>query len=116
MSKVTRSIAVLFLTAFLTAGSALLIGPQIMIIVPTVIATGIVFAIRRSFVSLICFGYPLTFGLVSAFIGCSELTGYERTSPFAVSIVIGLVGVSLIAAGLWKTLPRRTTRKAKGVA
>jgi len=116
MNKVIKSVAVLFLTAVITAGSVFMIGPQIMIIVPTVIVAGIIFAVRRSFLSLVCFGYPFTFGLVSAYIGYSEGTDYARTSAFAISMVIGLVGVGLIAAGLWKALPGRTTRKANGVA
>jgi hypothetical protein len=111
-----KSIVVVLLTAILTAGAYFMIGPQIMVIVPVAIVAGIFFAIRRSFLSLVCFGYPFTFGLVSALIGCSEITDYERTSAFAVSIVIGVAGVGLIAAGLWKALPSRTTEKVSGVA
>ena len=88
-----------------SVGGMLMIGPQIMVIVPVAIAAGIVFALRRSFWSFVCFGYPLTFGLISAWIGYSEMPGYERTVPFAVSIGLGLVGVSLVAIGLWKVLP-----------
>lgn len=113
MIKIT---VVTSLTAILTVGAFFMIGPQIMIIVPVAILAGIVFAFRRSFLSLVCFGYPLTFGLVSAYIGCSEIIGYQRTSPFAVSVIIGLVGVGLIAAGLWKALPGWTTRNVNGVA
>lgn len=116
MNKVIKSIAVLFLTVILTAGCGLMIGPQIMIIVPVAIAAGIIFAIRRSFLSLVCFGYPFTFGLLSALIGCSEMPDYERTLAFAVSIGIGLAGVGLIAAGLWKALPERTTKETTELA
>ena len=116
MNKMIKSIVVLVLTAIITVGAFFMIGPQIMIIVPVFFVAGIVFAFRRSSLSLVCFGYPFTFGLVSAYIGCSEITDYELTSPFAVSIVIGLVGVGLIVAGLWQTLPGRKTRKANGMA
>jgi NADH:ubiquinone oxidoreductase subunit 6 (subunit J) len=115
VNSAVKSMAVLFLTAILTAGAYFMIGPQILVIVPVAILAGIVFTVRRSFLSLVCFGYPFTFGLVSAYIGYSEVTDYERTSAFAVSMVIGLVGVGLIAAGLWKALPSRT-RTALGVA
>ena len=111
MNTIAKSMIVAFLTAFLTAGAFFMIGPQIMIIVPVAIVAGIVFAFRRSFLSLVCFGYPFTFGLVSASIGCSEVTDYERTLAFAGSIVIGLAGVGLITAGLWKALPSRQPEK-----
>ncbi|MGK0186755.1 MAG: hypothetical protein ACI9R3_002538 [Verrucomicrobiales bacterium] len=101
---IIRSVVVLLLTAILTAGAALMIGPQVMIIVPTAIVAGIVFAVRRSFLSLVCFGYPFTFGIVSALIGCAEIDDYVRTTAFAISVVIGMVGVGLIATGLWKHL------------
>ena len=73
-------------------------------IVPLVTGLGIVFALRRSFWSLVCFGYPFAFGLISAWIGYKEMPGYERTTGFAVSISIGLVGCGLIAMGLSKAL------------
>ena len=116
MNRLSKSIVVLLLTAILTANAAFMIGPQIMIIVPAAIVAGIAFAIRRSFLSLVCFGYPFTFGLASALIGCAEITDYERTTAFAVSIAIGMAGVGLIAAGLWKALPNRTARPARKVA
>ncbi len=114
MNRLTKLIVVLLLTAIVTAGSLLMIGPQIMVIVPVGIVAGIVFAVRRSFLSLVFFGYPFTFGLVSAVIGCAEIADYERTSAFAVSIVIGMAGAGLIAVGLWKVLPSRSARTADG--
>ena len=104
------------LPAILTLGAYFMIGPQIMIIVPVAIVAGIIFAFRRSFISLVCFGYPLTFGLVSAYIGCAEIDDYTRAPAFAISIFIGLLGVGLIAAGLWKALPDRTTKISNGAA
>ena len=116
MNRPTKLIVVFLLTAIITAGSLLMVGPQILAIVPVAIVAGIVFAIRRTFFSLVCFGYPLSFGLISALIGCTEITGYERTLAFAVSMVIGLAGAGLIAGGLWKALPVRTTGEPSGVA
>jgi hypothetical protein len=78
--------------------------PQTIVIVPVAIGAGIVFTLRRSFWSLVCFGYPFTFGLISAWIGYKEMPGYERTVVFAVSIGLGLVGVVLVAVGLWLAL------------
>ena len=43
-----RSAAMLILTAMTSAGGMLMIGPQIMVIVPVAIAAGIVFALRNS--------------------------------------------------------------------
>ena len=105
VSGTKKSIVVVLLTAMLTAGALLMIGPQIMFIVPLCILVGIIFSIRRSFLSMVCFGYPLTFGLVSAYIGYYEISDYVRTSAFAVSVAIGAVGVALMATGLWKTMP-----------
>lgn len=116
MNKMIKSIVVVFLTAILTAGACFMFGPQIFIVMLMVFLVGIVFAIRRSFLSLVCFGYPLTYGLLSAYIGYKEIADFERTSAFAVSMVIGVVGVGLIAVGLWKALPSRTARTARGVA
>lgn len=84
-----------------------MIGPQIMLIVPAAIGVGIVCALRRSFLSLACFGYPFTFGIISAVVGSGEKDGYTQTTAFAVSVGIGLVGVVLIATGLWKALAAR---------
>lgn len=105
-----KSIAVVFLTATLTASALLMIGPQIMFIVPLCILAGIIFAASRSFLSLVCFGYPLVFGLVSAYIGYCEMTDYIKTSAFAVSVAIGAVGVVLMATGLWKAMPVGATK------
>ena len=112
MNKTIKSIVVLVLTAIITVGAFFMIGPQIMIIVPVFFVAGIVFAFRRSSLSLVCFGYLFSFGLVSAYVGSLEITDYERTSPFVVSMVLGLVGVGLIAAGLWQALSGRTIKKA----
>ena len=109
-----NSVIVLLLMAILTAGAALMIGPQIMIIVPTAIAAGIFLAFRRSYLSLVCFGYPITFGLVSALIGWFEIGGYERTTAFAISVGIGMMGVCLMATGLWKTFAAKTADVANG--
>jgi hypothetical protein len=105
MNNTFRSISVLLLPAIITAGSLLMIGPQIVIIVPAAIIAGIIFASKRSFWALTCFGYPFTFGLVSAYIGWKEMSAYTETTAFAVSIAIGLVGIALIGTGLWKALP-----------
>jgi len=115
MNRILKSILVLLLTAVLTAGAVFMVGPQIMVIVPAAVVAGIVFAVRRSCLSLVCFGYPFTFGLISAVIGYREMPDYARTPGFAVSIGLGLVGVGLIAAGLWKALDT-TPRKANGAA
>ena len=113
---IINSLIVLLLTAILTAGAVLMVGPQIMIIVPAAIVTGVVLAVRRSFLSLVCFGYPFTFGIVSALIGCAEIDQYAGTTAFAVSIGIGVLGVALMATGLWKALGARTTAIASGGA
>jgi len=114
MKRITKSIVVLLLTAVLSAGSVLMIGPQIMVIIPLAIVAGIVLAIRRSFLSLVCFGYPLTFGLVSALIGATEIDGYDRTTAFAISVFIGLTGVGLTLTGFWKALPTGTVGATDG--
>jgi hypothetical protein len=98
---------VLLLTVVIAVSSIIMVGPQILLIVPVALVAGVVFALRRSLWSLVCFGYPFTFGLISAGTGYTELPDYERTTAFAVSIGIGLVGCVLIAVGLWKALPGR---------
>ncbi len=100
-----KAVLVLFLTAIITAGSILMIGPQILFIVPVALFTGVIFAVLRSFWSTVFFGYPLTFGLLYAWIGSQEVSGYEQTTMFAISVGIGLIGCALIASGLWMALP-----------
>ena len=97
----------LILTVVIAASNVLLVRHQVIVIVPVAIGAGIVFALRRSFWPLVGFGYPLTFDLISAWIGCKGIPGYERTTAFAVSNGIGLVGCVLIAGELWKGLPRK---------
>ncbi|NCF13292.1 MAG: hypothetical protein GWP68_07945 [Verrucomicrobiaceae bacterium] len=93
-----KIITVVLLTVVLTLGALFMIGPQIVFIVPLAIGAGITL------------GYPLVFGLVSAYVGYFELPGYERTLAFAVSVAIGAVGVGLMALGLWKTIPSRGSK------
>jgi hypothetical protein len=104
-SIIVRVALVLILTVVIAASNVLLVRHQVIVIVPVAIGAGIVFALRRSFWSLVCFGYPLTFDLKSAWIGCKGIPGYERSTAFVISIGIGLVGCALIVMGLWKALP-----------
>ena len=99
-----KRIIFLLLCLTLPACAFLMIGPQIMVIAPLSICLGIYFVFRRSFLSLVCLGYPLCFGLVSAYVGYYELKNYTSTSEFWVALGIGIVGVDLIAIGLLKTL------------
>ena len=110
-SSIARGALVLLRTTVIAASSIIMVGPQILVIVPVALLAGIVFALRRSFWSLVCFGYPFTFGLISAGMGYTELRDYERTTAFAVSIGLGLVGCVLIAMGLWKALPGRNEKE-----
>jgi hypothetical protein len=96
-------------TVLKSAGSRLMIGPQILIIIPAAFIAGIILAAKRSFWALACFGYPLTFGLASAYIGCKEMVDYTHTTAFIISLSIGLAGVILIGAGFWKALPGKQT-------
>lgn len=109
--SIARAALVLTLTVGVAASSIVMIGPQITVIVPVAIGAGIVFALRRSFWSLVFFGYPFLFGLISAWIGYMEMPGYEKTVAFAISIGIGLVGVVMVAVGLWLALPGRSDRE-----
>ena len=99
-----KRINFLLLCFTLPACAFLMIGPQIMVIAPLSLCLGIYFVFRRSFLSLVFLGYPLCFGLVSAYIGYYELKNYTSTSGFWVALGIGIVGVVLIAVGLLKTL------------
>jgi hypothetical protein len=110
------AVTALLLAGVLAASGFLtMIGPQIMVVIPLALMAGIVLAVKRSFWSLVCFGYPLTFALISAWIGYVTTPGYEHTMPFAVSLGLGLTGLGLITFGLWKValvrVRGRRTRK-----
>mgnify|MGYP001555606945 CR=1 FL=1 len=115
MNILIRTVSVLLLTIFLAVACVFMIGPQIMFIVPAAFVAGIVFAVRRSYWSLVCFGYPMTFAFTSALIGRAEIQGYGQTTAFAVSVLIGITGAGLIALGLWKVLPDRTAATQTGI-
>ena len=104
--RITKSILIFLLTLTLMAGSFLLIGPQIVPIVATSFCLGIFFVFRKSFLSLVFFGYPITFGWVSAYIGFYELDDYINDSGFSVALGIGALGTVLVFLGFWKTLFR----------
>ena len=99
-----KRIIFLLLCLTLPACAFLMIGPQIMVIAPLSLCLGVYFVFRRSFLSLVCLGYPLCFGLVTAYVGYYEMNNYTSTSEFWVALGIGIVGVDLIAVGLLKTL------------
>ncbi len=105
--RIIKSILVSLLTITLMAGSFLMIGPQIVPILAVSFCLGGFFVFRRSFLSLVFFGYPITFGLVSAYIGFYELDNYANDSEFWVAIGIGALGTMLVFLGFWKTLFRR---------
>jgi len=104
--RITKSILIFLLTLTLMAGSFLLIGPQIVPIVAVSFCLGIFFVFRKSFLSLVFFGYPLTFGWVSAYIGLYELNDFVTDSEFWVALGIGALGTVLVFLGFWKTLFR----------
>ena len=104
--RIIKSILIFLLTLTLLAGSFLLIGPQIVPIVATSFCLGIFFVFRKSFLSLVFFGYPLTFGLVSAYIGFHELNNFTNASEFWIALGIGALGTMLVFLGFWKTLFR----------
>jgi hypothetical protein len=99
-----KRIIFLLLCFTLPVASVLMFGPQLFIIVPLLFCLGVFFVFRRSFLSLICFGYPLSYGLFSAYVGFHELNDYSKSTEFWVALGIGIVGVDLIAVGLLKTL------------
>jgi len=104
--RIIKSILVSFLTITLMAGSFLMIGPQIVPILAVSFCLGGFFVFRRSFLSLVFFGYPITFGLVSAYIGFYELNDYTKDSEFWIALGIGAFGILLAFLGFWKTLFR----------
>ncbi len=101
-----RFIAVLVLSVIISLGSFLLVGPQIIFIVPLCLVAGVFCAVRRSFWSLVWIGYPFTFAGLSAWIGYKENPGYEQTSGFLISLGIGLIAYLMIIMGLWLSLPQ----------
>ena len=104
--RIIKSILISLLTLTLMAGSFLMIGPQIFSIIGVSFCLGIFFVFRKSFLSLVFFGYPLTFGLVSAYIGFYEMNNYANDSEFWIAIGIGSLGTMLVFLGFWKTLFR----------
>ena len=104
--RIAKSILIFLLTLTVLAGSFLLIGPQIVPIVATSFCLGIFFVFRKSFLSLVFFGYPITFGWVSAYIGLYELNDFVNDSEFWVALGIGALGTMLVFLGFWKTLFR----------
>ena len=101
-----KSILISLLSLTLMAGSFLMIGPQIFPIIGVSFCLGIFFVFRKSLLSLVFFGYPLTFGLVSAYIGFHELNNYANDAEFWVALGIGALGTMLVFLGFWKTLFR----------
>ena len=99
-----KRIIFLLLCFTLPACAFLMIGPQIMVITPLILCLGIYFVFRRSFLSLVCLGYILSYGLITAYVSYNEMKNYTSTSEFWVALGIGIVGVDLIAVGLLKTL------------
>ena len=104
--RITKSILIFLLTLTVLAGSLLLIGPQIVPIVAVSFGLGTFFICTKSFLSLVFFGYPLTFGWVSAYIGFYELNNYANDSEFWIAQGIGSLGTMLVFLGFWKTLFR----------
>ena len=78
-----------------------MIGPQIVLLVPAALLLGVLFTAVRSSWSWVSFGYPLTYGLVSAYIGCAEISNYYYTTGFWFCLGIGLFGLLLVARGFW---------------
>ena len=108
--RIIKSILIFLLTLTLMAGSFLMIGPQIVPIIGVSFCLGIFFVFRKSFLSLVFFGYPLTFGLVSAYIGFYEMNNYANDSEFWIALGIGSLGTMLVFLGFWKTFFRPETK------
>ena len=111
-SIIARMAVVLILTVAVAASSILMVGPQMVLIVPLALVLGLVLVLRRSFWSLVSLGYLFTFGMISAWIAYMETPSYEQCLAFAISISIGLVSCVLIAVGLWKALPGINDKEA----
>ncbi|MGC6551292.1 MAG: hypothetical protein ACON5D_18210 [Rubripirellula sp.] len=101
LSRGTRVAKTACFTVLVAACSILLNGPQIVLVIPVALLLGVLFTAVRSSWSWVSFGYPLTYGLVSAYIGCAEISNYYYTTGFGLSLGIGLSGLSLIARGFW---------------
>jgi len=99
-----KRIIFILLCFSLPVASVLMFGPQLFIITPVLFCLGVFFVFRRSSLSLICFGYPLSYGLFSAYVGFHELNDYTKSNEFWVAIGIGATGAILITIGLWKIL------------
>lgn len=98
-----KALIVFLVTAVIAvSGLVTMVGPQILITLPVVIFIGICFAFRRSSWALVFLCYPLIFGLISAWIGVSEMQSYGKSSAFYTSVGIGGIGFMGIAAGLWR--------------
>ena len=107
-----KAALVLLASLALAASSVLtMFGPQIMAVVLLALIAGLFFAVKRSAWAFVCFGYPLTFALFSAWFGFMEISRYENTTAFAASVGIGLLGLGLIATGLWRVNPRNTRNR-----
>ncbi len=50
----------------------------------------------------------MSWALVSAYMGVCELDGYARSTGFAGSLVIGIVGISFV---IWSGLKLKSSRK-----
>ena len=86
-------------------------GPQIALMVPAALLLGVLFVGVRSSWCWVSFGYPLTFGLISAWIGCAEIPNYYYTTGFGLSLGIGLSGLLLVARGFWLITAAKSTSK-----
>ena len=64
--------------------------------IPAALLLGVLFTAVRSSWSWVSFGYPLTFGLVSACIGCRDFQ-LPPYNGFWFSLGIGLFGLLLVA-------------------
>lgn len=101
-SMILRGILTTVLSLTIASGAILMIGPQVVFIIPFAMICGIALVAKQSYWSMVFLGYPLTFGLVSAWIGYCEIEGYHQTKGFLIAVTIGSIGLLMIASGLWK--------------